>query len=124
MFVLFCVQFVWLLSGFSAVKTQASNIRCYEQTTVDGHPWPGFINGEVDCTDEYDRCGTLSFYLDSANIVMKNCSRSSDCNVKRGCDHAREVAQTDEIGPVSGCVETCCDSNLCNAQGKEERVRM
>lgn len=116
-----------LLYGFSAVTqqvitvivTQQVNIRCHKGFLIDGHPLSSVFNGQVDCRAEYDRCGTVTFNGGSVNITMMNCTRSST-----DCDHMCDAVIAQGFVNVSGCVESCCDSDMCNAPGEELRMRV
>lgn len=118
---LFYSQLICLLLGFTDIITQTSGMRCYKETTVGGSQSPGTVKGEVDCPDGDDRCGTLTFKLDTLPFLLRYCLKSSEC--EEGCHLTTMSAEKDNLGTVSECLQTCCESDLCNAPGKEESMR-
>ena len=126
-FTFFHLQFLLLLFGLSAVITEKVNIKCHAGFTIDGHhvPDPHFSNGDVDCTAEYDRCGFLTFALSPHREVrLMKCTRSfAECN-NNICGLVTAHAMAEGLGIVTECVQTCCDSDMCNAPGKgEDKIR-
>ena len=119
MIVLFHLQFFVFVAGFSVLITQASALRCYKETKIAGNDWPGYENGEVDCPDGDDRCAILTYELDSIPMSLRFCLNSTECD--DGCGLAEDIAEKQQLGTVSGCDETCCVGDLCNAPGKRER---
>ena len=123
MFVLICLQFLLLLFGFSAVITQEVNIQCYQGVAINGQRLSSQVNGQVNCTGVFDKCGTVTFTSGSETVRMENCTNASTNNCDDTCDGVREYAKDQGFAAVSSCVATCCDSNMCNAPGKSEDKR-
>ena len=99
---------------YFAVIPPAQGIKCFRQKVEDGK----VVNneGEVDC-DDGDKCGTLTFTVDSSiTIISRNCTKS-DCKEKKICNRIKS-----HVGILGGtlteCSVSCCYTDMCNAPGK------
>ena len=106
------------MCAYFAVIPPAQGINCFRKIVEDGEVHNN--EGEVNCLGEDDdKCGTLTFTVDSSvDVMIKNCTRSAiDCNEEEVCE--RITAHVENLGrTLTQCSLSCCDTDMCNAPGK------